>query len=311
MKSMRSNSPDVDFDALGFEEAPVRDANGEVIAWHSVAYDSKTGSARFPFGGGFHRTRDSARKIALAETWERSIFRHIRDTPSLRSDFRVDQFPSTCGFAAGWDSVMTQSRAIAEAIERSAWSRWIDLQKPIFRKIAQPQSWTPASLEILGKFDQVQFWQGVLRVRVSPSENVPSVEYQLLMGVVLGFSGQGVFPGSRVCLPDSPFGPWEHSLIEAWRHQIAFLNSDRCRSADENMFPMNRVVFFGSNASAALSQIPQADERSDWDNDRTFEVDFLRECRLPDFLKTGLHVWRALDTTSIPWTNGDHCRFVY
>ncbi len=75
--------------------------------------------------GGLSNLREHAIRIGISEYIERFEFSRLLNT-SISSQFLLDKFPSTCGFAAGFNSLKTKKRSIAEAVERWCWSKWVD-----------------------------------------------------------------------------------------------------------------------------------------------------------------------------------------
>jgi len=266
-------------------------SNGKTIGWH-VCITTQAGY----MGGGVNADRNNARKIAIAEILERKSVNDINHSP-LRSEFKLDFSPSTCGFAAGFESRTTRLRSVSEAIERWAWSKWIDDGYFISEVSVSPNSLSDIAKLLLSEFDQVKFY--LIHLNQSEILDFPK---QFFFGAAIGFKNGGAFPGSRISGMASDI--WEHALVEAWRHQIIF--NDKKNKQDLEA-PYDRIIEFGNDGAQATAQIDSAD-LSTWP-----KPVLLMEKRLNDFLKdpNRFEIWRCLAKDYIGWELGAKNRFVY
>lgn len=271
-----------------FEEAPVL-VNGQEVGWHchSIMKDGKT------LAGGTHPDRETAMRIAVAELLERSV---VKTLPKDER-FLLDEFPTTCGFAAGFERNTTRFRAVCEALERWAWSQWIDKKYRVERS-SGPTSMTPLMEHLAGVFDQVLYFQREIVV--------PDADFGgrvLRWGVCLGVTGSGIYPGSRVT--SSTDDLWLHPLVEAWRHRkIHEVRMNGNMDPESMDFVIKRIVHFGTHSEEALTQIESATQM-DWPPPR------LRLLREVDLGNSDFFVWRALAHDFLGWHEGSHERFVY
>lgn len=276
------------FKAASLENAPLV-VDGRKIGWHS-AFILNGGRA---IGGGCGRTLDQSQRIAVSEVIERGVFHQICD--EMPEEFMLKDFPSSCGFAAGFDDERTKYRAVAEAVERWALSQWID-----YGYLLKPVKSSDAGIsELAGffqrQFDEVLYFHKELRI------NCENRFMTLRFGVCVGLRDGGAFPGARVCSVDE--SPWEHCLIEAWRHTLIAKESiDRDSS---NRKYRERVIYFGSNSKAALNAIQSAKRQDQWPEPRLMLLKKAPNAPIGSF------VWRALCSNYIGWHLGGANRFVY
>ena len=108
------------FEICKIEETEVG-SKQEKFGWHTSV--EATNGKR---GSGFSKLRNDARRIAIAELYERCLITTMKESDTLRAEFLLDSYPSSCGFAAGFEDSPTRVRSIREAVERWAWSQWID-----------------------------------------------------------------------------------------------------------------------------------------------------------------------------------------
>lgn len=274
------------------EESPIGNQN-DIFGWHVVLFDKDNN----PLGGGFHSDKNTARKIAVAEFAERKLFRLLSggqlsvDDPK---DFHLLTHPSSCGFAAGFEREKVRLRAISEAVERWAWSQWIDAGHFIPQVSEAKITLTNASQIIKKSFDSVEFYS--INLNTTHLEDYPD---EVELNIVLAFKGDGVFPGSRVCAKGEE--KWGHAIVEAYRHLVIF---STYQGDISNPFPYGRIFYFAQNAQSAISQV-KASNKADWPHPQLL---MLKE------KTTGvedLHFWRALMKDYISWGEGSVKRFVY
>ena len=101
----------------------VKSCNGETIGFHCYSIENHR-----TFAGGTHSSQETALRISVSESFERSLLNTIKNDQKLRRDFLIEQHPSSSGFAAGFEMHSTYFRALCEGVERWIWSKWIDEQ---------------------------------------------------------------------------------------------------------------------------------------------------------------------------------------
>ncbi len=274
-------------------EQALIDPDGSLVGWRSYVLNRNLE----PIGGGTSADRPTARRIAIAELIERSSVAQLLKNSSQRRNFKLDVIPTTSGFAAGFDRECTRFRSICEGIERWAWSCWID-KKCLLPEISLPE------FTLLGRFHTKPF----LELKAYQREIVVSSELPFpfprifIFSVLLGFTEEGVFAGSRVT--SSQDDPWTHAAIEAWRNHnnfhLAHVNETNPIGSD---WLEKRVLYFGKNKREALGQIGKAKYLS-WPPLR-FDVSTGIE------VFPGIHLWRTLCREFLPWHKGPDHRFVY
>lgn len=275
---------------IRIEESPILDRDS-IIGWHVTTFD-KAG----PLGGGFGTVKELARRIAIAESAERLLIPKIKKE-NLADEFGLDQFPTSCGFAAGFDELATRQRAISEGIERWAWSKWIDEGYLVpelmnYSKMDLP----PLSYFLVNQFDSVKYFTKEINSQSFTKFGFPE---RCIFSVVLGIKEDGIFPGSRVSAKNEDL--WQHPLLEAWRHYVIFSNF---KNDKKEIFPFGRIEFFGNNKDKALKQLNHA-KNVNWNLP---EISVLRKF---DTKIENLFLWRCLMKNYIGWHDGDETRFVY
>ncbi len=234
----------------GITESPVKAIDGELLGWHSTI--SVTGE--MAIGGGTSLDKNTARQIALAETLERILVDKLKNS-SEAEDFLITKYNSSCGFAAGFENEPTSFRALAEGLERWAWSKWIDEKFSLPKVSSEAGAVTGLAKFYSSKFDSYQQFQKIFRV------SVPGYGWQRFkLGIVICKKGGGVFPGSKVCMVNED--PWAHAFTEAWRHLNVFENFERYPQAQQ--LPFQRLLHFGNDGDSAIKQIPDPNVKSEW-----------------------------------------------
>jgi hypothetical protein len=273
----------------GIQEAEIKAPDGATTSgWHASAI-SKFGTA---LGSGCHSNRDVARRIALAEMLERAVFKKLRHSPQ-RHRLLFDEFPSTSGFAAGFDSQSTMLRAVFEAHERWAWSKWVDDGFALRERKFDPSLPAFAS-ELIRIFDQVRFFEARFLGEIRPSQEPETLHF----GVLLGFKGNGVFPGSRVAFDERDI--WSHAAVEAWRHY----HLTQVKKQEVEDIIQARAHYFAGRADEVFPMINRC-TRFDWPDSK------LRILSEVDVGSDQFYMWRALAMEFLPWHLGDIKRFVY
>ena len=278
------------FDHL--EESAVTGAPGlQPVGWHFNAM----GLNSLCLGSGLAQDRDTARRIALAETLERAVYRKLRNSGEAQG-FGLDKNPTSCGFAAGFEFEKTRIRSICEAVERWARALWIDDGFALMKVPATRIFLSPLGKHLIEPFQECLYFSGEFSVQ----DPIRRSTINLKLAVVVGMTKDGVFPGSRVCSEQED--PWEHACLEAWRHHLVFKNSS-LPELPENSF-LRRISHFGTNRELAISQIERAD-RYDWPKPNIL----LHRSR--EELGGKLFVWRSLCDGYLGWESGGLDRFVY
>lgn len=276
---------------LEFIHQDIVDSSGHIIGSRCYGMNDKHEA----FSGGTASSRDTALRIAVAEAFERSLFYKIAAKENLKQEFDVINFPSTSGFAAGFDDNFTRFRAICEGVERWAWSKWIDGRCKI-AEVKSDKKLSKLTMHLLSDFKECMWFKKDFEVTVSVKEKI-----NLSLVIFLGITENGVFPGSRVSTEQDEL--YEHPVIEAHRNLINFKlhqnNPKECRDIIEK-----RTMFFGDNKKIALAQINNAV----LDNWPRLELHLLKrfETNIPE-----VSLYRCLFKDFIGWHEGDIERFVY
>lgn len=256
-------------------EAPIGQAGWE------CSYMTTTGA---PLGGAVHADRELCRKIGLAEALERHYISRLSD--KTKQDFFCPEFPSSCGFAFGFDSAGARQRSECEAVERWIWSKWIDEH---FRIPHVPTPKLSDLAQVLsGRFDEVVYY----------AREFQFLEQKHHLGITLARKDGGVFAGSRVSR--SSHDLWTHALSESMRHQKIF---EHCRRRTPRDFIEERICFFGRNGERALEQVARA-TRDEWP---TPTVLMQKSLALPH----KFFLYRTLCADYLGWHDGTVERFVY
>lgn len=282
---IRSINPDF----KEIEEAPVY-LNSQVVGWHSHIMN-QSGVA---VAGGCASEKPIARRIAVAELVERHVFDQL--VANNLKNFNLELFPTTCGFAAGFESKPTMMRSMCEAVERWAVAKWADEELYLDQVYLDSEELSQLSISLLNEFERVLFFKKTFNV------NFQNSSLELTFGAAVGLSGTGAFLGTRVCSVHE--SPWEHGLIEAWRHLGMYKKAKKNIRTDD--LYLNRVLYFGNHAEAFLSKMNQKSENFNWP---TPVLQFLKPVQA--YVPEGFYVWRGLCHDYIPWHLGSETRFVY
>ncbi|HEY8272400.1 MAG TPA: hypothetical protein VIG33_16025, partial [Pseudobdellovibrionaceae bacterium] len=185
---------------------PICDDKGNTLAWNFFVQNSKGISV----AGGTHVDPAIAKRISIAEALERALAGQISRVDHLTKEFLLDKYPTSCGFACGFEKAPTKMRALREATERWAWSMWIDKSFTINRLDKKNIIIDPLSKFIFEHFSNVQLFQkdDIL----IPFEN-EIVKYSFL--VLILETDLGVFAGCRAGMPGENL--LSHAAIEAFR----------------------------------------------------------------------------------------------
>lgn len=262
------------------------------VGWNSYIYDSNN----IAIAGGTNEDRMLARRICVAEAFERAFFQEICGNPLLRKEFHIDDFPTSSGFAAGFTSKSTKMRAICEGLERWAWSKWID--DGFLLNSATLSTTSTLSDFLLKSFESYQCYHRTFTISVDESS------LTLQFGVFVGLTEQGAFAGSRICSISE--NPWNHAIIEAHRNlkNSEYFDENGLAEFQKDNIIAVRANYFAKNKMSALSQVNNA-IKSDWPEP---EILFVKEFRteIPD-----VFLFRCLFKKFVGWHLGDCKRFVY
>ena len=271
-----------------FTEAELSD-NGVVIGYSVVAMNNRG----IPLGGGTHSIKNTARAIAVAESLERVWVQIVG--MHFNQEFKMTEYPTTCGFAVGYDECSTKERAILEAYERWFREQWIDHKKYIPEHQPSSADLSPIAMFYLKQFDKVLFFKHDFTTTEGDLSEIP-----LSFGVVVAQKGPGVFCGSRIARISDSSDLWEHGLIEAWRH-LTITNLNLAEDYSHVMF--QRIFHFGKNGDAAVATIPTKFSTPI----RNPRINLINNISLAD----GIYLWRAICEGFLGWHAGSIDRFVY
>lgn len=272
---------------FAIEEAPLLQ-NGETVAWESVFLNKH----RDVIGGAVATDRALCRQIGLAETLERLLVSQLRKKGDQDKSLMLSLFPTSCGFALGFEPAGARRRSLFEGLERWVWSQWIDSGFRLDSVSVDSRHLSPMAQYYRSLFDEVLFFRKSFEF---PYLNDGPVQ----IGITIGLKKQGAFAGSRVDVKDADV--WSHALSESGRH---FLRFQKLKKDSKFDLVDARLAYFGAHAESALAQIRSA-RKDDWPTPKTLiskEVE-----RLPQ----GISLYRSLFQDYIGWHEGNADRFVY
>ncbi len=238
--------------------------------------------------GGTASTEELAKRIAVAEAFERSYLDVIRKDNILKKKFLWFEFPSSSGFAAGFDKSSTRFRAICEGLERWAWSQWIDKKCYLPSLEHANMAHCPLAIELLRPFENGLWFKKKFQLILSPKEVL-----ELSFVVFLGCTKDGVFAGSRVSTESDDL--FLHPIIEASRNLSNFLIFKKEPFVLKDIIE-KRGYYFAENKDIGLKQISAA-QNALWNSPEVLLLEefdtnhsqvFLFRCLLKDF--TGWHL---------------------
>ena len=281
------------------ESKEEEDKEAERVGWHCYAY-LKDGDC---FGGGTHQSKETARRIVIAESLERSVFYHLcrefNEKKKGEDPLCLKSHPTTCGFAVGFQDEPTRWRALCEGLERWAWSKWID-DHFFIPRVTVPSSFSRLSEALKSPFEDIQCYQKKMFLLIGGKRLFFN------FNVFLGFKDKGVFPGSRV-VPEHE-EQWDHCVIEAWRNWNNFKIYHREESSPSHTNSIvERIIYFGKHAQEACKAIACAKENR-WPEP---QIRLFKKIPLWDEDKDSFFVWRCLMKDYFPWDKGSKERFVY
>lgn len=246
------------------------------------------------FAGGTARDKDLAIRIAVAEAFERSYLDEIYKDEELALTFDMKNFPSSSGFAAGFDQSSTRFRAICEGLERWIWSKWIDEQFSIARDLSAA-NFDPLTKHLLKSFDETHWFKKDFTLAVTPTEKL-----NLTIVIFLGCREDGIFAGSRVSTSGDIL--YQHPVVEAHRNfSNAKVHKVKPLVLDDII--QKRTIYFSSNKTRALEQVSAA-SFNQWP---TPTIQLLERFDT----KSEIFLYRCLMKDFIGWHLGPVDRFVY
>ncbi len=258
--------------------------------WHSCLMDINN----LPVSGGFGCDKHTSRKIALAEFLERDAYKSISSSDyQIQKKWGLDLMPTGCGFAAGFNHNNTIIRSVGEAVERWVISKWID-EGHLMDSVTDVHALSvldPISNWFYRQFDKVYFYKKEIIVMLH------NEFYKFQIGATIGRKNSGVYVGYSAQINDNNL--WQHALLESFRHFLIEKNNNPI-----NIFPDNRIRFFGKNADYALSKIPQ-NSQSLWPIPKIIHFECEENSQIGFFLaRTIIDGWKS-------WHLGGDDRFLY
>lgn len=282
LQSIKSYFPDF----KSIEVYPIYNVYKHIVGWDAVAYSINM----YPISGGTHINQNTAIQICIAELLERTYFIKLTSS-SEKNDYLIDEYPTTCGFAFGFNSEKTKSRSICEALERWTWTKWIDNHCEM-KNAGKIMSLDKLSEHIVSFFSSYECYE----------KNFKLNGIDLKVSIFLGLTDEGIFAGSRACHISED--PWSHAIIEAYRN---FRNSTLQNTTNRSFsssFIRNRVMYFAKNKESAIVQIKNAIKK-EWPQPS------IRIVKQVNFLDKGQFLWRTILNDYKSWHLGDEKRFVY
>lgn len=267
---------------------PIKSPAGETIGWDCFAYN-RQGHC---MAGGTDKCMETAIRICVAELFERALFRSLQINAADRGA-SSEQMPTTCGFAAGFETSKTRQRSEAEAIERWSWSKWIDDRYRMNELDFKATTVSPLARHHFQKFDTVRLF----------SRHFFFNGNALHFGVAIGLTSEGAFAGSRVCTVDE--NPWDHAAVEAARglENCEYSKVESMNHLNQNI-AWQRTLYFSTNRKLAELQIESA-TKAVWPEPK------LKLQRAFETGTQGLFLWRSIIDDYLPWHLGPVDRFVY
>lgn len=272
-------------DLAGLKETTI-EFYGNVVGYESIFY-TRNGHA---IGGGISEDKELARRIAVAETLERGLFRKLSNDKVLRPIFHLDQIDSTLGFACGFEKEKTAYRSYCEALEKWALSKVIDENfgvdevSPALSNLAKT---------FIKEFRDQFFYQKKFLLKM-PFDINP---IELVFTLFVGCTEQGAFPGSAVT--SNVDDQFTHAVCEAWRNFQNFKLND----GNETNILDRRLNYFGIHKQAGLNQVLKSQQK-DWPNP---EVELFQEYQTKI---ENVYLFRTLMKDFIPVSSGPVDRFV-
>jgi hypothetical protein len=293
MKDLLESLKELNFPVSKIIQQPIVDNEGLTLAWNFYV-QNKEGIS---LAGGTNVNSEIAKTIAIAESFERALAKKISMDPIKSKEFLMDLFPTSCGFASGFDQSTTKLRAIKEAVERWAWSKWIDESFQMNEIELKNKLANPLSQYIFKLFPKVRIHRkdGILVLHKDLHLN-----YSFL--VLILENENGVFAGCRAGPPNEDL--ISHSAIEAFRNYQNFKLLSKNDALNTNSVVAKRNIYFATHKEEAFEQIKRSTNKS-WPQ---AEISILKE--YPTMVP-GVFLWRCLMKDFLGWHIGDVKRFVY
>lgn len=264
------------------QESPLILDDREVAYQQSVILEDET-----CLGTGFSLNRSMARQIALSEAIERRVVSNLYKSKEADS-YLLNEYPSTCGFAVGFNQEGAKERAQAEAVERWLRSKWIDDGYGLDEFKVAAGTLTRVEAWFAEKFLEVRYFAHNCQLEGDSTKSVHSL-------VVVGLTEQGAFAGSKSVMNAKV--PLLSALVEAWRHLEI--------SESELETNESKVIrHYAKNRKSALSQIQKAVKY----NMPSPKLRLLKEVPIP---LAGVCGFRALCHDFSGWHGANLERFVY
>ena len=129
-----------------------------------------------------------------------------------------------------------------------------------------------------------------------------NLNFKATLLIVLGFTKEGVFPGSRIV-----FGKnhnFQHALLEAWRH-LKIVRQNEINSSD---LIDQRILFFSKNRKVVEDLFEKRSLLFGNENKPLKpKIKFMKQV----FDDGRIFVYRALCEEFWGWDKGDESRFIY
>lgn len=268
--------------------------NGKTIGWNVYAQNE----AGISLAQGTHSSLEVAMRIAIAESFERSLVRNLFNNIMLRESFLYSEFPTSCGFACGFDKTSTEYRAVRESVERWAWSKWIDEGFKIEEIDSKDFYASDIQEYYRGHFirDRVFLKKDILVSMLDGSQS--NFDFMILVFE----TPEGYFAGCRAGKSGEDL--YSHSAAEAFRNYSNYCLLQESPGKTTDSIVARRNIYFGKNKETAVSQIQKATQVI-WPEAHQ---------RILVSLNTninGVYLWRSLLFNFLPWHLGDEKRFVY
>lgn len=273
-------------DFKSIEVYPIFNLDKDILGWNAIAYTNMM----YPISGGTHVNQDTAIQICISELFERSYFLNLSRSTTCK-DFLINEYPTTCGFAFGFDNQKSKFRSFCEALERWTWSKWIDDHYQM-EKVSMIVEKDPLTSQLLDTFSDYACYEKRFTIN----------GVQLKVSIFLGFLNCGVFAGSRCCHLEQ--NSWRHSVIEAHRNYRNSLLENVSHQNLKKSIIRDRVLYFAENKDVAMGQVERA-TKLDWPQP------VARLIRRVEDTEEGHFLWRTILHDWTPWHLGDEKRFVY
>ncbi len=257
--------------------------------YHVNCLDKKSGLR----GSGYAQSIATAKKKAFVELNERGFYSQIRTDEAKRKAWGLDFDDSCSGFAAGYSQANVIRRALHEASERWALSKWMDGGMALPH--ADDTLLSEASKKIAAHFSSYSLY----RQAVMFSLNGYPVVSQI--AVALAWTSEGVFAGygAKPNFSDAV----DHAFVESMRNHLIHKNQIRRSS-----FPYNRIHFFAMNRHVGERAI-QTQSHTPRQTQTNWPTPTLKVLKVERFGEIWLA--RAIFDGWTPWQLGPIERFLY